>query len=158
MKETIVFVHFAPDKPMYGKKIKVFVESIGVVHEEYLVNFEYFIQLMTEYGFEKVEVKGFGDLYNDMEKNNKYNKNALNLSDVEKEFSFLNNAFVFRKAEQAPDFLYEKLNKLIKKDDKKKKKEEEIKGGEISEFENEEQEEEVKTIQISSNMLKNNSS
>jgi hypothetical protein len=145
---------FAPDKPMYGKKIKVFVESIGVVHEEYLVNFEYFIQLMAEYGFEKVEVNGFGDLYNEMEKNNKYNKNALNLSDVEKEFSFLNNAFVFRKAEQAPDFLYEKLNKLIKKEDKKKKKEEEIKGGAMSEIENKELEEDVKTIQISSNMLK----
>jgi hypothetical protein len=35
-----------------GKKINVYVDTIGQSIEEYLVNFEFFIDIMKEYGFE----------------------------------------------------------------------------------------------------------
>jgi len=37
---------------MFGNSIKVYMDSIGDEYEEYLVNFEFFIDIMTEYGFE----------------------------------------------------------------------------------------------------------
>ena len=37
---------------MLGQKIEVFMTSIGQPIVEYLVNFEYFIDIMKEYGFE----------------------------------------------------------------------------------------------------------
>ena len=51
---------FNPDKPeenMLGQKINVFMDSIGKNIDEYLVNFEYFINKMKEYGFEPYKPK-----------------------------------------------------------------------------------------------------
>jgi DNA topoisomerase-2 len=50
----------------YGKSIDVFVKTIGVVHEEYLVNFNYLDKIMGEYGFSKVFVKPFEQFYNEL--------------------------------------------------------------------------------------------
>ena len=36
---------------MLGNKIDVYMSSIGQYIEEYLVNFEFFIHMMNEYGF-----------------------------------------------------------------------------------------------------------
>ena len=101
----------------YNKKISVFTSSIGHAHDEYLVNFEYLDTLMIEYGFEKAEVKNFGDIYTDFEVdtlNNKINK-ACKMSVVEKEVSFLNNIFAYKKIKHTPDKIYSKLKVLIEK-------------------------------------------
>ena len=38
-------------KSMLGRKIDVYIDTIGQTIEEYLVNFEFFIDIMKEYGF-----------------------------------------------------------------------------------------------------------
>lgn len=109
-----------------GKQIDVFVSTIGNVHEEYLVNFNYFEKIMKEYGFEKILIKPFEDFYNELIKGeNKMNLSdeelekmkgfAESMSDEEKRFSFLSSAFIFKKIENSSDKLYKKLVDLMEK-------------------------------------------
>ena len=113
-----------------GKEIDVFVQTIGYVHKEYLVNFAYFEKIMNEYGFEKIIIKPFEDFYNEL----KAGENIMNMdeqelskmkgfiekmSDVEKEFSFLSSAFIFKKVEHSSDSLFSKLVGLMEKEEKK---------------------------------------
>lgn len=76
-------------KNMFGSKIGVLLKDTVLDNEtdEYIVNFENLCKIMKWRGFELVESKMFNDLYD-----NKFNLNA-----VEKECSFLNRTFVFRK-------------------------------------------------------------
>lgn len=115
---------FEANKPNYGKKISVFTKSIGHTHDEFLVNFTYLDTLCLEYGFEKVEVKGFGDIYdeNEVEKKKGNMYEASRMSDEEKEFSFLNNIFVYKKVNNTPDKVFAKLRRLIDKEEKYEKK------------------------------------
>ena len=39
---------------MLGNKVEVFMDSIGYTIPEYLVNFDYFINMMKQYGFELI--------------------------------------------------------------------------------------------------------
>ena len=109
-----------------GKQIDVFVQTIGNVHEEYLVNFKYFEKIMSDYGFEKILIKPFEDFYNELIKGE--NKMKLSdeelekmkgfvnsMSDEEKRFSFLSSAFIFKKIENSSDKLYKKLIDLMEK-------------------------------------------
>ena len=113
-----------------GKEIDVYVQTIGHVHKEYLVNFAYFEKMMNEYGFEKVIIKPFEDFYNELNAG----ENIMNMdeqelskmkgfiekmSDAEKEFSFLSSAFIFRKKEHSSDSLFSKLVGLMEKEEKK---------------------------------------
>ena len=109
-----------------GKQIDVYVQTIGNVHEEYLVNFKYFEKVMVEYGFEKILIKPFEDFYNELkngENKMKLEKNELekmkqfveNMSEEEKRFSFLSSAFIFKKVENSSDKLYKKLVELMEK-------------------------------------------
>ena len=127
---------FGPKNPNLGKQIDVYVQSIGNVHEEYLVNFEYFEKMMNEYGFEKILIKSFEDFYDEVMKGEnkmkmsedellKIQNFAKSMSEEEKRFSFLNSAFIFKKVEHSSDKLYKKLVELI---DKKSK----IKNSDIS--------------------------
>lgn len=111
-----------PDKNMLGNTIEVFMDSIGSYIEEYLVNYDYLIYMMKEYGFEPYlpEInKNYKEIFtkpidsfetiidklpelknNDNELQNiKIYKNALNiLNDNElKELSKMNNYFIFKK-------------------------------------------------------------
>ena len=45
--------------------IKVYIDSIGETHTEYLVNFKYLEKIMNKYGFELVEYKSFEKYYID---------------------------------------------------------------------------------------------
>ena len=110
-----------------GKKIDVFVKTIGNVHEEYLVNFKYFENIMKEYGFKMVMIKPFEDFYNEIKEGKnimKMDEKKLNqmkeyvnkMSEEEKRFSFLSSAFIFQKEEHSSDSLYTKLVKLIEKE------------------------------------------
>ena len=121
---------FGPKNANLGKEIDVFVQTIGHVHKEYLVNFAYFEKMMNEYGFEKIIIKPFEDFYNEL----KAGENIMNMdeqelskikgfmekmSDVEKEFSFFNSAFIFKKVDHSSDSLFRKLVELMEKEEKK---------------------------------------
>lgn len=102
-------------KSQFGKNIEVYVNSIGKSYTESLVNFNYLEKMLNEYGFEKVKVTEFGEIYADIENKTNNSAKASKMSDIEKEFSFLNNAFIFKKLSNSPDSLYKKILNLKKK-------------------------------------------
>ena len=113
---------FNPNESSLGYKIDVYQESINKYFTEYLVNFEYFKNLMISYGFSlltpeeckniglKQSIGSFSLLYNDMVNKikrkhslkNKYGE-ATNMSEQEKDISFLNNYFIFKKTNKVAD-------------------------------------------------------
>jgi hypothetical protein len=107
---------FPDDELSLNYAINVYQESINKVFREYLVNFEYLTQLMEDYGLVLItndEAKQmdlpsptglFSELYNFMENEIKMNpkkeadyKEALYMSPEEKQISFMNRYFVFKK-------------------------------------------------------------
>ena len=107
---------FPDDDTGVGYSINVYQETIGKTFREYLVNFDYLIRLMEDYGFvlltkdESVAVglpngSGlFDELFKSMEMEIKTNpkrnadyKNASLMTIEEKRISFMNRYFVFRK-------------------------------------------------------------
>ena len=67
-------------KSSLGKHIDVYVRSIGQEIKEPMVNYDYLDKLFTEYGFKKISVESFEDIYK---------KNKFELDEVEQEFSFM---------------------------------------------------------------------
>ena len=125
-------IGFTSSKPNYGKQIDVLVKTIGVVHPEYLVNFNYLDKIMAEYGFSKVFVKPFEDFHKELidgknilnmpEKDFKQNvMNAINMTEDQKRYSFLNSAFMYKKDKNSSDSLMKKLVELMEKKSKLKK-------------------------------------
>jgi hypothetical protein len=106
-----------PDEDMsLGYAINVFQESINQYFREYLVNFDYFVRVMEDYGFvliTKEEAKHmnlpngsgmFSELFNLMELELKTHHNsaanyrkAMFMSPEEKRISFMNRYFTFKK-------------------------------------------------------------
>lgn len=96
------------DEDCVGLKINVDFVSIGSPHDEYLVNFPYFVERMKEHGMElltenelkEVGLKHSTNLFSesyDMSK--KIGKNYI-MADSVKKFSFLNRWFIFRKRKE----------------------------------------------------------
>ena len=125
-------IHKFPEgKDSIGMPIHVYQESINAMFVEYLVNFEYFVQVMENYGFALVDKKeanhiGFTDsnglfdmLYRKMEKENfhEINKkeyaNAPLMSHYEQTISFLNRYFIFKKMRDLSDSTLQNLEKDI---------------------------------------------
>ena len=106
---------FDYSKPLFGKEINVYVSSIGKSFKEQLVNFEYFIELASEYNFELIENNSFDKLYENMSSKTNYSNIVEGMSDDEKIFSFLNREFIFEKKENSPVILLKKLQTKIKK-------------------------------------------
>ncbi len=132
--------------------IDIYQETINNTFREYLVNFDYLIRIMENYGFvplDDADAKKMGlpsgignlkEIYSvleeDFEKNNKIKKDikqSLNMSDQEKYISFLNKYFIFKKIRNIDaksvkiDIVDEEEtedveNKTKKKSDKKGKK------------------------------------
>jgi len=132
-KFTKTKLAFTDKKPNFGKKIDVYVKTIGNVHTEYLVNFDYLDTIMEEYGFSKVVVKPFEEFYNElMEGNNlmdltdkeleKDINTVKNMSEDEKRFSFLSSGFIYKKEKNSSDLLMKKLVEKMESKDKVKKK------------------------------------
>ena len=133
-KYSTTRMSFDESKPNFGKQIDVLVKSIGNVHSEYLVNYNYLDTIMEEYGFVKVMVKPFSEYHEELLKGQYENKegnngeldrnvdNAKKMSAEEQKFSFLNNAFVYKKVSHTPDTLFKKLVKMIEDVVKKEKK------------------------------------
>ena len=107
---------FQDDSSSIGYKITVFQESINQYISEYLINFNYLVRLMEQYGFKLLEdnetqemgipnsIGNFELMYNSMRTDIRKNKkmagkygNAPNMTKSEKKISFLNNYFVFKK-------------------------------------------------------------
>jgi hypothetical protein len=107
---------FADDDSSLGYQISVYQESINQTLPEYLVNFDFFITAMEKYGFIIVprdEAKTLGlpegsgmfiELYHKMMEEIKRSpmkavdyKEAPNMTKYEKDISFLNRYFVFKK-------------------------------------------------------------
>ena len=107
---------FNPDESSLGYKIDVYQESINKSFVEYLVNFDYFTTLMINYGFVLLStdeanklglpssIGSFSELHDVMKQEIKTQKikntdigTALSMTDAEKDISFLNNYFVFKK-------------------------------------------------------------
>jgi hypothetical protein len=107
---------FEPNETSLGYKINVFQETINQSISEYLVNFDYLIRMMENYGFVTLSkedckeigipnsIGSFQQLFGLMEEEvkkfpknkNKYGK-ALSMSSKEKQISFYNNYFIFKK-------------------------------------------------------------
>jgi len=103
-------------KPNLGHEIEVYVNTIGIPHKEYLVNYDYLRDLAKEYGLEMVSIKGFGQIYEEsMKQKTEYDLDLRNMSSSEKEFSFLHNEFKFEKTKDASDAVYTKLLNMISK-------------------------------------------
>jgi hypothetical protein len=107
---------FPDDELSLGYPIDVFQETINKTFREYLVNFNFLVRMMENYGFTLVtneEARQFGlpnnsglfsELFDSMENEIQQNprkkadyKNAPNMSSAEKSLSFLNRYFIFRK-------------------------------------------------------------
>jgi hypothetical protein len=114
------FTYNGNESDMLGKSITVEMESIGTPTDEYLVNFEFFIAKMKEYGFEPhlptmsnkndlhTPIGSFESVINTLQKRYeedkrfKSNKIALDILKIDKlkELSSMNNWFIFRKIKQ----------------------------------------------------------
>jgi mRNA (guanine-N7-)-methyltransferase len=95
-----------------GMQINVYQESIGTLNREYLVNFVYFEQLLSEYGFSPLSLAestamGFGKqgrdsfrkMFNELittPNNTRFGK-ASTMKGHESDISFLNQYFVYKK-------------------------------------------------------------
>jgi hypothetical protein len=107
---------FEDDESSVGLRIDVYQESIHQFIPEYLVNFQYLNRLLEDYGFVSVGkeeanrlglptgIGSFRSLFTKMmeEINRNPNKskdygNAMNMSNAEKDISYLNNYFVYKK-------------------------------------------------------------
>jgi curved DNA-binding protein CbpA len=107
---------FQPNETSLGYSIDVFQETINQTIREYLVNFDYLNRMMENYGFSLLSneecknisishsVRSFQQLYSLMEdeiKINPKNKNkygmAFKMTPKEKQISFYNNYFIYKK-------------------------------------------------------------
>jgi len=107
---------FPDDATSIGYPINVYQETIGKTFREYLVNFDYLVRIMEDYGFvllqkDIAKSKGlpngsglFEELFKQMEMEIKQNpraradyRNAYQLTADEKQISFMNRYFVFQK-------------------------------------------------------------
>lgn len=93
----------------YGNSINVFVKSIGSPKTEYIVKLDFFEKICKEYGLEKVAIESFEKYYKESK-----NNVVKEMTDIEKEFSFLNSTFVFKKTKNANKSVSNKLLKLLK--------------------------------------------
>jgi hypothetical protein len=107
---------FPDDETSVGYMIHVYQDSINKTFPEYLVNFDYLIQMLSNYGFAliKKEEAGpmglpngtglFSELFSEMESEIEQNpqrtndyKKAISMTEDEKWISFMNRYFVFKK-------------------------------------------------------------
>ena len=137
---------FTDDETSLGYPINVFQETIGKHAVEYLVNFDYFARVMENYGFHVVsdeEAIGFGfkrgtgkfaDLFQMMEAELRmrpkaaadYGKAPM-MSREEKQISFMNRYFIFKKTHNVnakKAYEHEKtVEKMVEKENAKFEKE-----------------------------------
>ena len=89
-----------------GKKIKVYIQTINQILDEYLVDYELLKYKLGQFNIRPVEGDDLGelklksasgsfqDIYNEFISNK---KNKIEMNDLQKEYSFLNRFFIFKK-------------------------------------------------------------
>ena len=116
IKKQYTNTEFPNNMSSIGYKIDVYQESINKTFSEYLVNYEYLIQLIENYGFVLVErdearslglpngIGNFDQLFYEMKSQLKTKKikpadvySAPDMTPDEKKISFLNKYFIFKK-------------------------------------------------------------
>jgi hypothetical protein len=118
---------FVGDETSVGYAINVYQESINKYATEFLVNFNYLVRLMENYGFNLLtneEAKHYGfpsgsGLFSELYAQMKMEGNPIEMTEKEKEISFLNRYFIFRKTHDV------NAEKIAKKRDYADVKEEE---------------------------------
>jgi SAM-dependent methyltransferase len=93
----------------YGKKIAVYIETIGKKNIEYLVDFDELTQALAKHDIHLETKESFATAFESMRKAAAPNTHyitagedaAANMSDAEKRLSFLNVYFVFKKAHKS---------------------------------------------------------
>lgn len=103
---------FSEDKPNFGMSIEVFVKSIGIPHVEYMVSFPYLEKIASEYGLELVKITPFEKLWEEGVEKSSISGAIKSMTPDEKQFSFFNSAFLFKKTRHASDEVYRRLVKL----------------------------------------------
>ena len=105
-------IDFLDDASSLGYTIDVYQETINQYIREYLVNFDYFNELMEAYGFKvannpfiksKKAIGGFEELFNLLIQSKKQNaeyEHIKDMSEEEKIISFMNNYFIFIKTSE----------------------------------------------------------
>lgn len=89
------------DESCLGYTIKVLQAEIKNEHAEWLVFFPYFETIMRQYGFELIERKPFEEYYSE----------SIGMENGQKELSFLNTTFAFRKVKEV--FAPAKLSYIV---------------------------------------------
>jgi len=118
----------------FGMPVKVMLESFVKPEIEYLVPFGKVTEIMEEMGFELSESKMFDEIYDSQTKNT--------LNEMEREFSFLNRMFAFKRVKEYKEPVEEEEEVVIDKETK----EEEVKEEEKEEKEEEKQEVEIPEV------------
>lgn len=89
---------------VFGKKVSVYMESIGIETPEYLVDMSTLVESLARYNIVPVRIASFESVYNEAVStpvegaNAYYLESAKRMSAIEKEYSFMNTMFVFQKA------------------------------------------------------------
>lgn len=87
----------------YNEEVRIYMESIGMETSEPLVNMSLLVQKLAKYDIHPVKIQSFEESYKQIlelpvDTNNKVMMQALQqMSEAEKQYSFLNSFFVFRK-------------------------------------------------------------
>jgi hypothetical protein len=147
---------FEDNDSCLGYKISVYQDTINQTLPEYLVNFDFLTMTMDKYGFSLItrdEARNMGlpegsgmfqELYNEMKQEIKKNpkkekdyKDAVNMKSYEKDISFLNRFFIYKKVstrnaekltksllEQLPDEIeFEKVGTMLARESVKEAEE-----------------------------------
>lgn len=91
---------FEPDETSLGYAINVYQETINKYFREYLVNFDYFVRVMENYGFKPLTQTEAHDLGMPASIGNfkqLYDEKKYHMTAKEREISFMNNYFIFKK-------------------------------------------------------------
>ena len=142
---------FPDDDMSVGYPINVYQESINQYLQEYLVNFDYVVRIMEDYGFVPVfknecikmglpdSAGMFSELYANMENETKRNQKAgldygkaQNMTDEEKQISFMNRYFIFKKVRNVNT---DKIAKIVEQQNKMAESIEEVITQDIQEME-----------------------
>ena len=85
-----------------GMKVDVYFESIGSTTAEYLVNTELLESMAQRYGLKLITLNSFGNKYPELQALKTSYGDAANMIPVLKEYSFLNDYFIFEKDLKEP--------------------------------------------------------
>ena len=130
---------FDNNESCLGYQVDVYQESINKIFPEYLVNYDYLIRILEQYGFALLTVPecqelgiptsigNFNILFKEMQhriKSRQLRKadigTALNMTSDEKKVSFLNKFFIFKKIRDVDAEAVEKIQLNLNKEQQKK--------------------------------------